>query len=70
MMAQQWNQRPSQIINLQPNSYEAFCFDEACTFILNEIKNEKRPKFKQDEKGKPTDNSDLINFFNENNNKL
>lgn len=32
--------RPSQLIDI-PDSYTAFCFDEACAYIISEMKNEK-----------------------------
>ncbi|KAA8676204.1 hypothetical protein F3O63_03785 [Clostridium sp. HV4-5-A1G] len=32
--------RPSQILNIE-NSYDAFCFDEACDYILSELSKEK-----------------------------
>ncbi|BCZ46936.1 hypothetical protein psyc5s11_30030 [Clostridium gelidum] len=58
---------PSQIINLT-NEYEAFCFDEACSYILNELGKEdaKEPKFDVDV---PNNNDDLIDFFKFNNNQ-
>lgn len=64
-MSKHFNQRPSQIINLT-NEYEAFCFDEACSYILNELSKEdgKEPNFETEI---PTNNDDLIDFFKSNN---
>lgn len=58
--------RPSQVLNLT-NDYEAFCFDEACTFIMNELEEKKEPNFFDNEQ---SNNDNIINFFNENNQKL
>ena len=66
-MAKQFNQRPSQIINLT-DEYEAFCFDEACTYIISELNKEdaKEPNFDLET---PSNNDDLIAYFKANNNK-
>lgn len=63
-IARHYKLRPSQIINID-NDYEAFCFDEACAFIINEINSEKEPRFENEEK--TNNNDDIIKFFNENN---
>ncbi len=65
-MAKNYNQRPSQIINLT-GEYEAFCFDEACTYIVSELNKEdaKEPNFDLES---PKNNDDLIAYFNANNN--
>lgn len=58
--------RPSQVLNLT-NDYEAFCFDEACVFIIRQLEDKVEPNFE----GETTNNNDdIINFFNENNSKL
>lgn len=59
--------RPSQVLNLT-NDYEAFCFDEACTFIINKLEEKEEPWFDDSEEQKNNDN--IIDFFNENNQKL
>jgi hypothetical protein len=67
-MSKQFKQRPSQIINIT-NDYEAFCFDEACAYIISELskENPKEPNF--DINDKPTnDNNDLIAYLKANNN--
>jgi hypothetical protein len=65
MMAKHYKLRPSQIINLN-NDYEAFCFDEACSYILNELNKEdaREPKFDVET---PSNNDDLIDYFKSNN---
>ncbi|HBZ6635219.1 hypothetical protein FDB55_13200 [Clostridium botulinum] len=64
-MAKQFNQRPSQVINLT-NDYEAFCFDEACVYIMSEMNKEdaQEPRFENDT---PRNNDDLIEYFKSNN---
>ena len=39
-MAKTYKQRPSQLLNIQ-NEYDAFCFDEACSYIISELSQEK-----------------------------
>ena len=58
--------RPSQIINLN-SEYEAFCFDEACSYILNELSKEdaREPEF--DVETPINNNDDLIDYFKANN---
>ncbi|AKA70131.1 hypothetical protein [Clostridium scatologenes] len=60
-IAKQFNKRPSEIIGLD-NLYEAFCFDEACLYIINEIskENSKTPKWNNENTNR-TNNKDLIN---------
>lgn len=67
-ISKQYKQRPSEIIGIN-NDYEAFCFDECCTYILNELskENHKEPRFDDDYNEKNTNNSDVIGWFNENN---
>ena len=50
-ISKQYKQRPSEIIGLT-NNYEAFCFDEACVYIINEISKEdaKEPKWIEERK--------------------
>ncbi|WP_315114554.1 hypothetical protein [uncultured Clostridium sp.] len=67
-MGKQYKIRPSEVIGLT-NDYEAFCFDEACTYILNEMlkENAREPKFMDNEKINKTNNSDVIEWLNTNN---
>lgn len=39
-MGKTYKLRPSKILNIE-NDYEAFCFDEACDYILYELTQEK-----------------------------
>lgn len=39
-MARTYKIRPSKILNIK-NDYDAFCFDEACDYILSELCKEK-----------------------------
>lgn len=39
-MSKRFNQRPSSIIEVE-DDYTAFCFDEACTFIMTQLENGK-----------------------------
>nr|DAO59098.1 MAG TPA: hypothetical protein [Caudoviricetes sp.] len=43
-MAQDWDQRPSKILNIE-EEYAAYCFDQACSYILGELKDGKTPTF-------------------------
>ncbi len=43
--------RPSQILEIK-NSYDAFCFDEACEFIQQEVEDGKKPNWNFDKKKK------------------
>lgn len=52
-MSKTYKSRPSQLINLV-DEYDAYCFDEACAFFLNELAEEKTPHFMEDEKSNPT----------------
>lgn len=68
-MARIYKLRPSQILNIE-NDYDAFCFDEACDYILSELSKEKSrtPKWedeKQDirEKKSMEDNKSTIEWM-------
>ena len=43
-MAKKYKQRPSDIIYIR-NEYAAYCFDEACIFLLNALESGKELKF-------------------------
>jgi len=68
-MAKQFKTRPSQVISLY-NEYEAFCFDEACAYIMSELSKEdpKEPNFDVNEPNK-NNNDDLIEYLKSNNQK-
>ena len=38
--------RPSEILGIE-DSYSAFCFDEACAYIIKQIEDGKEPIFKE-----------------------
>ncbi|WP_096635816.1 hypothetical protein [Clostridium cochlearium] len=67
-ISKQYKQRPSEIIGLT-NDYEAFCFDEACVYIMNEMskENAREPKFIDDKDKNKTNNNDVIEWLNTNN---
>lgn len=47
-MSKRYGQRPSSIVCSQDDpldEYTAFCFDEACTFILSKIEQDETPEF-------------------------
>jgi len=37
------------VLNLD-NDYEAYCFNEACAYILTKLENEETPHFEEDKK--------------------
>lgn len=43
-MAKQYRIRPSELLNIE-DEYTAFCFDEACAFISNNLESGKEPGF-------------------------
>ncbi|WP_057560607.1 hypothetical protein [Paraclostridium sordellii] len=43
-----YNKLPSEILKIE-DEYTAFCFDEACMYISNEIDNGKKPRWEEDE---------------------
>lgn len=60
--------RPSEIMGIT-NTYLAFCFDEACAYIIKEMQDGKEPVFKIDndikkEAGKKVKPSDIYSKFN------
>ncbi|WP_170063719.1 hypothetical protein [Clostridium liquoris] len=69
-MSQQYRVRPSEIIGLV-NDYEAFCFDEACAYIMSKMQEEDSPKprFIDDENKNKQNNNDVIEWLKVNNEK-
>ncbi|WP_317720255.1 hypothetical protein [Clostridium tetani] len=67
-MAEQYKQKPSEIIGLT-NDYEAFCFDEACIYIMYKLQDEEAPKprFIDDGQVNKTNNNDVIEWLSTNN---
>lgn len=46
--SKKYNKLPSEILRIQ-DEYTAFCFDEACMYILNEIESGNKPKWDEEE---------------------
>ena len=69
-MARTYKIRPSQILNIK-NDYDAFCFDEACDYILCELSKEKpkTPKWK-DEESNSNSNESTIKWMMKHNKPL
>ena len=70
-MARTYKIRPSQILRIG-NDYDAFCFDEACSYILSELLAEKpkTPKWKDEEKHTSSDNKSTIEWMMKHNKTL
>lgn len=45
--AQKFNRLPSEIARIE-DEYTAFCFDEACMYIITQLENEKIPRWVED----------------------
>lgn len=43
-MARRFRSRPSEILHIE-DGYEAYCFDEACCWMLGQLEEGKRPFF-------------------------
>lgn len=67
-ISKQYKKRPSEIIGVT-NDYEAFCFDESCTYILSEMSKEdaREPRFIDDEDKNKQNNNDVVEWLNANN---
>ncbi|MGY0372473.1 hypothetical protein [Clostridium sp. JNZ J1-5] len=67
-ISKQYKKRPSEIIGIT-NDYEAYCFDEACTYILSEMSKEdaREPRFVDNEQVNKQNNSDVVKWLNANN---
>lgn len=48
--------RPSELMDIS-DAYTAFCFDEACAYILKELKDGKEPVFKKESNNDSNDSS-------------
>lgn len=55
-----YNKMPSEILRIK-DEYTSFCFDEACIFLVDAIKNDKKLKFK-DDKNKAVEKKDRKTF--------
>ena len=56
-----YQKRPSEILNIE-DDYLAFCFDEACMYITQQIKDDKTPRF-SDINNNIKNNSEFIAEF-------
>jgi translation initiation factor 2B subunit (eIF-2B alpha/beta/delta family) len=70
-MAKTYKVRPSQILNIK-NDYDAFCFDEACDYILSELSKEKprTPKWEDKRHINTHSNQDTIKWMMKHNKSL
>lgn len=46
IMSKQYQIRPSSLIDID-DSYTAYCFDEACSYIISKMNNDEQPMFKK-----------------------
>lgn len=60
-MAKEYNKLPSEILRIK-GEYEAFCFDEACSLIIRNLKDNKKAVFDEDYK---KSNNDYYSFLKE-----
>ena len=49
--ANRFNKLPSEIARIY-NEYEAFCFDEACDYIIRQLEDKKTPKWREERQSK------------------
>ena len=49
--ANRFNKLPSEIARIH-NEYEAFCFDEACDYIIRQLEDKKTPKWREERQSK------------------
>lgn len=70
-MARTYKIRPSQILRIE-NDYDAFCFDEACDYILSELSDEnpKTPKWIDNNKANSDDNKATMEWMLKHNKAL
>lgn len=52
-MSRTYKVRPSEILNINDDPYTAYCFDEACAYMLGQIDNKKTPRFPSEAKKNP-----------------
>lgn len=60
--ALKFNRLPSEILRID-DEYTAFCFDEACLYIINQIENKKKPHFKDEKVDSDKDKYYLNDFL-------
>lgn len=49
--ANRFNKLPSEIARID-DEYTAFCFDEACDYIISQLEQDKKPRWREDLKTK------------------
>ena len=50
-MASEYGVRPSSLFGLEePDPYSEYCIDEACTYIISQMRDKKEPRFESDRK--------------------
>ena len=49
--ANRFNKLPSEIARIH-NEYEAFCFDEACDYIIRQLEDKKTPRWREERQSK------------------
>ena len=49
--ANRFHKLPSEIARIY-NEYEAFCFDEACDYIIRQLEDKKTPRWREDRQSK------------------
>ncbi|MCD3254339.1 hypothetical protein [Clostridium botulinum] len=60
-MSQQYKKMPSEIIQIE-DEYTAYCFDEACSYMLTQLQKEEPPQFYFDDEVQTKNNTDLLSF--------
>lgn len=53
MMCRLYKVRPSELLGISDDPYTAYCFDEACAYMLSQIDNKKTPRFPGEAKVNP-----------------
>lgn len=62
MMAKRFGKLPSEILNIE-DEYTAFCFDEACVYIMCELESGKTPCYIEVGKEEPKHYSNFKDFY-------
>lgn len=65
-MVQLYNKLPSELLGIE-DGYTAFCFNEACAFIMTKINKEELPVFDREEvkEQKPKHYSNFKDLYNQ-----
>lgn len=57
-----FNKLPSEVVHID-DDYVAFCFNEACLHIINQLENKKKPHFKDEKVDNDKDKYYLNDFY-------